>query len=454
MPKEDKPLPYERRDIQDTKGIAQRIDLGYLGRYNVFRHLRRRITLIAPLVALAGVVPFFIKGTEKFFANGPVSRAHSVLENNCAACHTQSFSSVSDGSCKKCHDGPAHQATAVGEARCAECHIEHRGKLLLAQVEDRVCTRCHADLNGHGKNFRLSATSITAFRPKRHPEFSAAKKTDSRPLKLNHARHMAGPRPGEERLKFPKNCSECHATDLSSPKGDLLPVTFEQNCRTCHKDQLQFDVYQLLGDQAPPAPHTRDPKTIHSFIVQTYETFSLASPSIVSRPFIRLLESGQRVDFQASGPAEWRDALVKDSENYLFRQNKCQYCHGYERFVGDFPEVKKVNQIRGRYLPERPQGEPWFAHAGFGDRTDAEFSHRAHRAVECTSCHTTARKSTKTEDVLIPAMQSCLPCHGSTGTTQDNCAQCHLYHDKSKELDKDRRPIEQLTGFLRRIGAS
>jgi hypothetical protein len=44
-----------------------------------------------------------------------------------------------------------------------------------------------------------------------------------------------------------------------------------------------------------------------------------------------------------------------------------------------------------------------------------------------------------------------LPCHGGTGTTQDNCAQCHLYHDKKQELDRDRRPIEELLGRLRRM---
>jgi hypothetical protein len=50
--------------------------------------------------------------------------------------------------------------------------------------------------------------------------------------------------------------------------------------------------------------------------------------------------------------------------------------------------------------------------------------------------------------VLVPGMQPCLSCHGSTGTAQDHCVQCHLYHDKSRELDKDRRPIERLTGWL------
>jgi hypothetical protein len=41
-------------------------------------------------------------------------------------------------------------------------------------------------------------------------------------------------------------------------------------------------------------------------------------------------------------------------------------------------------------------------------------------------------------------MESCLPCHGSSGTSLDNCAQCHLYHDKTKEMDRDRRSIEEL----------
>ena len=53
--------------------------------------------------------------------------------------------------------------------------------------------------------------------------------------------------------------------------------------------------------------------------------------------------------------------------------------------------------------------------------------------------HTAARKSAKTEDVLIPAMKSCLQCHGESGTTLDECSMCHLYHNRNLEKESDRR---------------
>ena len=65
-------------------------------------------------------------------------------------------------------------------------------------------------------------------------------------------------------------CGDCHVTDRSSPEGALLPVTFEQNCKSCHARELEFDVYHVLGPDAAPAPHTRDPKTIREFIVAAY----------------------------------------------------------------------------------------------------------------------------------------------------------------------------------------
>ena len=416
--------------LRTTKAIAKRIDLGYLSRRHGFRLWRRRLTWLAPLAAAAGIVPFLVGvgGGEKAFSNGPVSRAHAVFESNCAVCHAQTFSHVANAACQKCHDGPLHQANAVGEERCAECHLEHRGAFLLAEVAGRHCTRCHADLSAHGKNVRLAATNISGFRPGRHPEFSSAAKPDRRPLRLNHAAHMP-PQPKTIRgKKLPMDCSQCHATDLASPTGDLFPVTFEQHCRSCHERELEYDVYQLLGASARPAPHTKDPKTIHDFLSESYQKLVADDPSVVQRPLGRDLQP-------APNAAAWLAAVVTQSETFLF-ERKCKYCHEYEDVRGDYPVVKKTNRIRGQYLENAPVGGPWMVHA--------RFSHRAHRAVDCSSCHRAASASSQTGDVLVPKMENCLACHGSTGTAQDLCAQCHLYHDKSKERDKDRRPIEQL----------
>jgi hypothetical protein len=192
-------------------------------------------------------------------------------------------------------------------------------------------------------------------------------------------------------MKLPMKCADCHVTDRNSPTGDLLPVTFEQNCKSCHARELEFDVHQVLGPGAAPAPHTRDPKTIHEAVAAAY---------------------GGRPDAAA---------LIRDSEDYLFGR-KCAYCH-----EGGGPVVAKVGAIRGRH----PDGAAWFARS--------EFNHRAHRAVGCESCHRAARASVKTADVLIPKMESCLPCHGDRRAELDRCAVCHRYHNRSLEKDVERK---------------
>jgi hypothetical protein len=437
MPKEEKPLEYRHR-ILDTKGLAQRLDLEYLKRPEIWLLWRRRLSWILPAAALAISIPFMlgIGSAKKAFSNGPVSRAHTIFGDRCENCHSQTFTKVPDGACLKCHDGPAHPAKSIDTAtlndkpRCAECHVEHRGVTRLAEVTDGNCTSCHADLENHGKGVGIKAVEITHFSPKRHPEFSPASRSDERPLKLNHQRHMELAAKGYPGMKLPMKCSDCHATDPNSPKGDLIPVTFERNCRLCHQKELEFDVYQLLPGSMP-APHAKSVKAIKAFVEESYQAVLKQNGAILKKPLGLDLEA-------MPNEKAWMDRVVGRAENYLFdpARPRCLKCHYYQ---GDSDTlVKKVGRIRGQYAEGQPEGLPWFQRG--------EFSHRAHRAADCDSCHNTARKSMRTEDVLIPKLRNCTACHGDSGSPIDNCAQCHLYHNKSKETDKDRRPVEQLIG--------
>jgi len=385
--------------------------------------------------------------SPRLLENGSVSRSHLIFERNCASCHNVSFQSVSDKSCKQCHDGPVHHENAIGTTRCAECHAEHRGNVRLTDVDSRYCTRCHANLAEHGTAIKTKALRITGFGPNVHPEFSPASFPDLRPIRLNHAKHMPD-RPSTFRgHKLPMQCGDCHRTDPLSPTGDLLPVTFQSECRYCHREELGFLLPQLenaalrnafprevvdrLNGEAFISPHTKNTQTIHEYVVNSYTSLVRDFPAVTSTP----LERG--FDTEPSADA-WLQKAVNQAESYLF-ERKCVYCHTYSQPFGgpgQYPVVKKVNAIRGRYVENQPLGVPWLRHA--------RFSHRAHRAVECSSCHTEAKRSTKTEDVLIPVERDCLPCHGTTGTAQDYCSQCHIYHDKSKELQRDRQPVKAL----------
>jgi hypothetical protein len=448
MAKEDKPLEYQRR-IRDTKGVAQRLDLGYLKRSAPLLLLRKRLTWVFVALAVLSGVPLVlgVGGSRRAVSNGPLSEAHSMFEKRCEVCHTQAFDGVPDQACQQCHDGAAHPAKLVDTARmnsvgrCAACHQEHRGQPQLAAVGMGNCTSCHADLAAHASGVTLKGTEITAFRLGRHPEFSSASAKDTRPLRLNHAIHMPVGAKVIRGIPLPMKCGDCHATDRASATGALLPVTFEHNCKACHARELEFDVYHLLsaaGAPAPhtPAPHAKDPKTIRDFLVTAYRGALAANPAVARRPL------GNELAPQANA-AVWLERVVKDSEAYLFGR-KCVYCHEIAalslKTAGDQgrPEFKKVNRVAGRYVETKPDGEPWFARG--------EFSHRRHRAVECESCHTTARASSRTSDVLTPVMQACTPCHGGSGTTLDRCSECHLYHNRNLQKDRERRPAGQMAG--------
>ncbi|HXB73226.1 MAG TPA: cytochrome c3 family protein [Candidatus Acidoferrales bacterium] len=420
---ENKPLEYQRR-LRDTKGVAQRLDLSYLKRPALMALLRNRLIWVLLGGATLACVPLMlgIGGSRRSVENGALSEAHAIFEKRCEVCHTQAFGGVPDQACSQCHDGAAHPAKLVDtghaatQIRCRQCHMEHRGKVPLAALTSANCTGCHADIAAHSTGAKVK--NVTAFRPGRHPEYASMMLPDARPLRLDHAKHMPTEPKTIRGLKLPVECIDCHVTDKSSPTNQLLPVTFDANCKKCHTRELEFDIYEVLG-KSVPAPHTKDHKTIRPIIEEAYRNKLTEDPAIWRRPL------KNDIDGQPNATV-WFEKVVRESEQFLFGR-KCGYCHE----TGGDGVVKNVNRIAGRYVESRPEGALWLERG--------EFSHRAHRAVECESCHTLARKSTKTQDVLIPAMKSCFQCHGESGTTLDECAMCHLYHNRSLEKEGDRR---------------
>jgi hypothetical protein len=433
MSKEDKPLEYQRR-IRDTKGVAQRLDLGYLNRASLLALFRKRLAwgLVAAAALVAAPLVMGVGESRKKLENGPLSDAHAIFERRCEACHSESFARVADKACMQCHDGAPHPAKSVDRAhanaqvRCAECHLEHRGKVRLAAVANADCTSCHANLEAHATGVTIKGKEITAFRESKHPEFSTVGMKDPRPIKLNHAAHMPAEAKVIRGIKLPMKCGDCHVVEHASPDGALLPVTFEANCKNCHARELEFDVDHVLGDRSVPAPHAKDAKAIREFIWRQYEGALKADPSLARRPVGNDLAAQPNL-------TSWMNRVVDDAVGYLFGR-KCVYCH----VTAGGGEVSKVNRISGRFVEGKPEGEPWLARG--------EFAHRSHRAVECESCHTQAQTSRSTADVLIPAMKSCTPCHGDSGTSLDDCAKCHQYHNRM--LEKDRSPSEQMRSLV------
>lgn len=457
----EKPIPYERR-ARETKGIAQRLDLDYLKNRGLLSLWKSRLVwFMLGATGLGAIVLSLGSGANrKVLSRGPLSSPHALFEERCEVCHARAFNRIPDSACLKCHDGSSHPAKAIDKARlflpvaggtmvstspaCSQCHIEHRGDIELTKVSDGNCTACHRNLEAHATSVKLKNAHITEFRRGKHPEFSPASQPDLRPLKLNHAAHMPVQPKVVRNIKLPMQCADCHVTDRNSPTGDMLPVTFEQHCKSCHADELRFDVYQVVYQvlkTTAEAPHTKDPQTIRDFITSTYEKVLAADPGIVRLPL------GNDTVPQPNRAA-WLEKVVSASELYLFqsqsgpggRDGKCLFCHYFAGWNEGLPVVRKVDPIKGRFVEGSQPGEPWLERG--------EYSHRAHRALVCEECHTKARKSKETSDILIPVMEACLPCHAESRAGLDRCSECHLYHNKSLEEEK-RRSKDQVLSVVK-----
>src|SRR5690349_20015409 len=155
---------------------------------------------------------------SRVYSSGRLSRAHAVLEKECAACHVQQAGSFSakaaDSACLDCHDGPTHHPSQLFAPNCATCHTEHRGGANLSAVRDQACVSCHADLRSSHSDTRYFA-QIEGFE-RDHPEFAAlhsvtgARDGDPAAIKLNHAVHMKPIPRGPNGTLVNLECSNCH----------------------------------------------------------------------------------------------------------------------------------------------------------------------------------------------------------------------------------------------------
>src|SRR5262249_18253639 len=108
-------------------------------------------------------------------------------------------------------------------------------------------------------------------------------------------------------------------------------------------------------------------------------------------------------------------------------RNQCAQCHRMKDDAGSLDiDPMTMHPI-------------WLAHA--------QFSHVAHRKVDCTQCHAVASPKDGSEqaptvamdtgDPYIPGLQVCLKCHSppretqtaATGGVRFDCILCHRYHD-------------------------
>ena len=363
-------------------------------------------------VILAVAISVWVRGEEIYIMPGEISSQHRFFQKDCLRCHVV-WQRVSDEACLKCHDSPIHHENQVVTSACTTCHREHEGDIGLVSSNDRYCIQCHADLKTKDGTLHFGG-KILSFN-NGHPEFKVTVQgeqgkervslndkehlIDTAQIKLNHKLHL------KSGLKSPKGpvqlaCKDCHAPNADGMR--MAPVAYQKHCKECH--ELGFD--PLFPNRVVPhAP----PEEVHAYllmVIAEHRDEILPNPE----PMRRL---------PASNPSSSRLALtprvskeVFEAETHLYSV-VCTKCHVLDKNHTPFPKVEET-AIPARWLPH------------------SSFEHKAHRQMECASCHHDVSKSEKTADVLLPEIQTCQDCHQQNRIRAD-CVLCHFYHDKSKQ---------------------
>jgi hypothetical protein len=392
---------------RSTKKLAQRINLDYFKTQSGMSRWRRTLTIMLSAVGLGWLAWYAFAGSPKPYDAGPLAHAHALLGTKCTACHVSAAAyqrSATDAACLSCHDGPIHHADQTFTPSCSDCHVEHQGAVRLASVSDRSCTQCHSDLRTqHGPaKFAAKVASFAS-----HPDFSAIHTgaVDPGTIKFSHRVHL------KTGLRGPQGPVELQCEGCHQPSGRTLmaPVSYEKHCVSCHP--LEFD-----RRFSEAAPH-KAPQVVYNFVAAQLTTYIAAHPAEISL----VDQSDKRLPARPPQPpacnaAEWVSQRLADAQVLLWRKS-CIECHSlsYPNGSNSLPVVAKSA------LPSH-----WFEHA--------RFDHRAHRMVECSSCHAKARESDAAADVLIPGVENCRQCHRSgVAAAESRCFECHTYHDWSQE---------------------
>jgi hypothetical protein len=240
------------------------------------------------------------------------------------------------------------------------------------------------------------------------------------------------------------DCAACHVLTAadegrkgSREAGDyVLPINYEQHCKACHP--LTFSSNEQLKNVE--IPHHLQPEQMRAFLEGAFAK--------VRGEQVKKAKKGSDTPLPGQDPDEERvrEQIGRDAQAGLAfafqeraeqagKNTNCRVCHYTE-------EVKvaaggKESVKRTIVAPNVPK--VWFEHA--------KFSHKAHHAVDCLSCHGAARNgtakpevgaesSTTKDDVLIPRKENCVQCHSPArtvsgvkmGGVRSDCVTCHSYH--------------------------
>lgn len=360
--------------------------------------------------------------------SGPLSGSHRFLSKSCTACHAKPFEGVTNASCLSCHDNAEHHVDpdehvlpVVQKGACTGCHQEHRTDKHLVIRDDRFCVNCHKNLAAVSAETELVNVGSNL---SKHPMFKATVVVDASTGKRQRV-HTGPATEVKEKsnLRFPHHvhvsksgievpgtnqrrklvCYDCHTPDAGGFR--MQPIDMETHCIECHK--LEFDP----SAKSRSLPHA-SPKAVHALIYDFY----LAQEAGKARD---RLEYGTSTADPTGKDTELHRALARAKERqhniveFVFK-SVCGTCH-------EPTELAKEGDLRWTVEPVNLSSH-WFP--------KAKFDHSAHRTVDCGNCHN-AKTSTKSSDILLPKMETCLTCHGPAdqlSRVPTTCATCHEFH--------------------------
>lgn len=435
-------------------------------------------TMIASVLALFLVWPIYTYATsygvkdrapgyhgDKAWTSGPLSDAHKSLTNNCQACHTAKFVSVSDSSCLTCHKDTAHdhadpariamakEAPGFGgkvkgvfkaafnkpEGRCVDCHTEHEGAGPMVATAQAFCTDCHASLNSRLTDTKLpNASDFGTEHPQFEPLVTVGIQGDERlvkrisfdqnpsennGLKFTHAQHMSGTNAvgrmaqtmaAEQGWGNKLECKDCHGTTADGTR--FKPVSMEASCQMCH--DLAFD---KIGGTIRTLRHAEPGMVVADLRAYFRSTGPVRPISLdgISRRRPGNYAMAETAQDYVIGARAWPGQADEAIRAVFSKGGACFDCH----VVLPIPSKGAPVTIQKVFQPERYMNHGWF-------------DHKSHTNETCVSCHA-ADKSNAATDLLLPKLDSCRTCHvGGAGDSLkpvktpvvSSCAMCHEYH--------------------------
>jgi len=352
-------------------------------------------------------------------------------------------------------EGP-HALTPGNGERCGACHREHNGPDLLVDASVSLCTDCHSQSITTAD---ADLDSVQGFSEGSHPKFRITLPVASREgallddwqwtrtllddaiddskLVFDHEYHLD---PGKVEVDSEGRgmiCADCHVPGPDDKHFE--PITMETTCASCH--ELTFD----KADSERLLPHTEAREVIKvmegHFIRDALEP---ADDEFSSYRWRRIPDREDREYGCKKSPLECaRETLLTEVElRFAMPPPTCAI--EAEDCVEPRPagclECHEVVVRPEKVLTDRYQVVPALLTEDFYPAQ--RFDHFSHAVMEdntgddaCLVCHA-ADRSAKSEDLLMPDIDTCLGCHRDSGReaiVETTCVACHGFHPRGRQ---------------------